>query len=97
MTTKPTSGSTLDLTQMIALANQAAHKTKAERMALHRANVQSVMFKFGLEGVNRYKDSFPDAKSIRLFGGAIASIRKPEGYDAYLVADSGIIPATIPI
>lgn len=69
----------------IQLAAEVGHLPKPERMKVYRRDIQSVMFREGIEGVNRYKEANPEACAIRLQGGSIAYQPKPEGYDAYLV------------
>lgn len=86
MTAEPNTTPSLDLAQAIAQAADAAHLPKAERMKAHRKAIQAIAFRHGMEGVNRYKDEYPEAKPIRLWGAAIAFFHKPVGYDASLVS-----------
>ena len=57
---------------------------KAERMRHHRKELDSIAFWQGIEGVQRYKEDYPEAVEVGVNLQARAYLKKPKGYEAYL-------------
>lgn len=62
----------------------AACKTKAERMAYHRKQLQGIVNGEGNNGTAAYKRKYPEAGPIQFEGYRVAYQPKPAGYDAEL-------------
>lgn len=83
--TNPTPAET-PFSAAIAAAVEATSLPKAERMKIHRRNIQSIAFHEGLNGVAKYKSSHPEAATIRVQNNPLAYEPKPAGYDQQLVS-----------
>lgn len=90
----------LTIAEAIARAAEAMTKPKAERMKVHRANLQRITFFDGVNGATRYWEEYPEAEAIRVQSNPIAYERKPQGYDDHLASQAErwlISPASLTI
>jgi len=57
---------------------------KTERMKHHRKELDNIAFWQGIEGVQRYREDYPEAQEVGVNLHARAYLKKPKGYEAYL-------------